>query len=1023
MMRKLVQNYWSLAACLLLLLTALGLIISLRSWQKPLQTASAKSLPETNSGSSPSNSTATPASALTNAEIKTAYGKLPLSFEQNTGQTDAAVDFIARGAGYSLFLEATEAVFVLSNQSGKQRTSAAQPSNKNRERNSSVSRQSTVMRMKLLGANPKAAAEGAEKHGGTVNYFVGNDQSKWRSGIATFGRVNYKDVYPGIEATYYGNQQQLEYDFLVQPGADYKQIKLNFAGARRIKIEKGSGDLLLRTPAGLIRQHRPKVYQNVAGNKQEVAGRYLKRGREIGFEVGEYDQRLPLIIDPTLVYSTYLGGSGADYGNSVAVDSSGNAYIAGYTASINFVTANPIQGAYSGGSYDAFITKINPGGTALIYSTYLGGSGADYGNSIAVDSSSSAYLTGGTTSTNFPTINAIQPSFGGGNADAFVTKINASGTALVYSTYLGGTGDNSAYAIAVDSTGNAYVTGYTTANFPIFNPIQSTYGGNDDAFVTKINAAGTAFIYSTYLGGSNDDYGNSIAVDSSGNAYLTGDTASTNFPTVNPIQSTYSNFTDAFVTKINAEGTMLVYSTYLGGSDSEDGNSIAVDSSGNVYLTGDTRSNDFPTSNPIQATKSGGFDTFITKINQGGTALVYSTFLGGSGDEAGSSIAVDSTGNVYFTGFTDSTNFPTLNPTQSVYGGGNDDVFVTKINAVGTALIYSTYLGGNNQDYSNSIKVDSAGNIYLTGITSSTNFPTVNPIQSNYLGGSRDAFVTKINSAPLTRMRFDFDGDGKADLAVFRPSNGVWYLLGSITGFSGVQFGILGDQLAAADYDGDGKTDIAVFRSGTWYVLQSSNNLLRTAVFGQSGDLPIPEDFDLDGRADLTVFRPSTGTWYRLNSSNNQFVATQFGQMGDVPSAGDFDGDGRADLAVYRASNGIWYRLLSVNNQFAATQFGQAGDLPSAADYDGDGRTDLAVYRPSSGVWYRLNSSNGSFAATPFGVSEDVPVAADYDGDGKADIAVFRPSNGIWYLLRSTAGFTAAQFGVSTDQPIQAQGQ
>ncbi|MFZ0823455.1 MAG: SBBP repeat-containing protein, partial [Terriglobales bacterium] len=400
------------------------------------------------------------------------------------------------------------------------------------------------------------------------------------------------------------------------------------------------------------------------------------------------------------------------------------------------------------GGYDAFVAKLNPSGSALVYSTYLGGIENDAVLGIAVNSSGNAYVAGWTASTNFPTMNPLQAVYGGGSSNAFVANLNPSGSALVYSTYLGGSCADSGSGIAVDSSGNAYVTGSTcSTNFPTMNPLQAANAGGYDAFVAEINPSGSALVYSTYLGGSGDDPGTGIAVDGSGNAYVTGQTNSTNFPTMNPLQAANAGGNDdAFVAKLNASGSALIYSTYLGGSGADGGTGIAVDSSDNAYVTGYTASTDFPTMNPLQAAYGGGgYDTFVAEINPSGSALVYSTYLGGSGVDHGSGIAVDSTGNAYVTGYTASTDFPTMNPLQAAYGGGSDDAFVAKLNPLGSALVYSTYLGGSHDDDGLGIAVDSSGNAYATGQTNSTDFPTMNPLQPTN-GGGYDVFVAKIGS-------------------------------------------------------------------------------------------------------------------------------------------------------------------------------------------------------------------------------------------------------------------------------------
>jgi hypothetical protein len=696
----------------------------------------------------------------TNAQAREAYGQVALSFEANRGQTDEAVNFLARGAGYALFLKPTEAVFVLRNEDFRSRNENSVAASGNRQ-SAIVNPQSAVLRMKLVGADEGATVEGLDELAGKVNYFVGNHSSRWQTEIRTFGRVRYARVYPGIDVVYYGNQRQLEYDFRVAPGRDARAVKLAFEGADKVSVN-AAGELLLTLGESTIRQPKPVLYQEVAGVRRAVDGGYVvgADGR-VGFAVGAYDAQRTLVIDPVLTYSTYLGGSDSDEGNDIALDSAGNAYICGNTASTNFPTANAIQATFGGASFigarDGFVTKLNAAGTALVYSTYLGGGGDDRCNKIAVDSSGNAYVAGETTSSNFPTANAFQSTSGGGLSDAFVTKINAAGSALVYSTYLGGDVFDAAHAMTIDSTGSVYVTGRTTSStFPLVNPIQGTYSGGPgaDAFVTKFNPAGSALVYSTYLGGAGGNgftAGFSIQVDSTGNAYVTGQTRATNFPTANAIQATFGGGFpdgDAFVSKLNAAGTALVYSTYLGGSDNDIGFELALDSLGSAHVTGVTHSANFPVANAFQSTLKGASDAFVTKFNPAGTALNYSTYLGGTTDESGNGIALDSAGNTYVAGGTSSTDFPLVNPTQAASGGGVTEAFLTKLNAAGTALNYSTYLGGSGNDTALAVVVDSANSMYMTGRTASTNFPALNPAQSTNGGGSLDAFVTKISDPP-----------------------------------------------------------------------------------------------------------------------------------------------------------------------------------------------------------------------------------------------------------------------------------
>src|SRR3989441_166203 len=480
--------------------------------------------------------------------------------------------------------------------------------------------------MKLLGANPTPGVTGVEELRGRSNYFIGNDPAKWRANVPTYAKVEYRDVYPGVNLVYYGNQRQLEFDFIVAPGADPQRIRLRVEGADRLDLD-AQGDLVVHTGGAQVRLQQPHVYQMANGVRQEIESRYvLNDHHQVEVWVAAYDTHKPLVIDPTLAYSTYLGGTGFDEGFGIAVDSLGQAYVTGVTASLDFaMTAGVLQPRFAGGSLDAFVTKLNPTGAALAYSTYLGGTGDENGFGIAVDATGNAYVTGLTNSNlDFPTTaGAFQRSSAGGISDAFVTKLNAAGAALVYSTYLGGTGDENGFGIAVDATGNAYVTGITfSPDFPTtaraFQP--SSPGG--DAFVTKLNPSGAALVYSTYLGGTGSDLGFGIAVDSFGNAYVTGQTFSSDFPTTEgAFQTTFGGGGgfDAFLTKVNPAGAALVYSTYLGGTSDDFGLGIAVDNFGNAYVTGFTGSLDFPTLGAFQSTSGDGGDAFVAKFSFGNT--------------------------------------------------------------------------------------------------------------------------------------------------------------------------------------------------------------------------------------------------------------------------------------------------------------------------------------------------------------------------------------------------------------------
>ena len=675
------------------------------------------------------------------------YSRLPLSFELNQGQTDPQVKFLAREPGYTVFLASDEAVLTLQPSATASAGKGEKPA---------------VVRLKLVGAERSARVSGERELPGRSNYFVGNDPQRWHTNIPTYAQVHYRSVYRGIDLVYYGRQGQLEYDFVVAPGAAARAIGLEIVGAEGVhrgplRIDP-KGDLVIATDGGEVRFHQPKAYQTEGRLRRQVGARYRLRGKgEVGLEVAEYDRRRPLIIDPVLSYSTYLGGTGGDVANGIAVDASGYPYITGITNSSDFPTLGAQKAANSGNG-DAFVVKLNTTGNALVYSTYLGGSGQDTATGLAV-AAGDAYIVGTTTSANFPiTANAFQPTYGG-NSDAFITHLNSAGSQLVYSSYLGGRDADFGQAVAVDSSGNAYLTGATqSSDFPLLNPLQPTKGGGSDVFVTKVNFSGTGLLYSTYLGGAQADVGQAIKVDSSGSAYITGYTFSSDFPIENPYQGSTAGAPDAFVAKLNAAGSALVFSTYLGGSGDDRGLGIALDISGNVYVAGVSQSTDFPTTvTAFQGANRGERDAFISKLSPAGSNLVYSTLLGGAGADQANAIAVDSSGNAFVTGFTQSSDFPTYTPVQAVLGisGGSfcgpnpcADAFVSQINSSGGALNYSTYLGGSGADFGQAIALDSSGVPYVAGSTASTNFPAIaGAYQASLAGVAGNAFVAKIDPA------------------------------------------------------------------------------------------------------------------------------------------------------------------------------------------------------------------------------------------------------------------------------------
>lgn len=766
--------------------------------------------------------------------VAEAYGRLPLSFEANQGQSDRRVKFLAHGSGYTLFLTGHEAVLTLQAKKKSEGENKGKGSLEARNallaarfvathrQPSREARTTNVLRMSLVAANPSPEVVGTDRLSGRSNYFVGKDSSQWRTGVPTYAKVRYQDVYPGVDLIYYGNQRQLEYDFVVAPGANPKAIKLSVAGASKPLAVDSAGNLVVHLRDGEVRFHKPVVYQTegsaTTAARQFVDGRFVVKAKNlVAFQLGAYDRSKALVIDPTLSYSTYLGGSGFDAANAIAVDSNGDAYVAGFTGSTDFPPTS-ITGACvvpCGSSQDGFVAELKPDGSGLVYSTYLGGSNTDVIQGIAVDSLGNAYVTGNTDSTDFPQVNAISAacigSCGTSGMHAFVTEIEAGGVGLQYSTLLGGSTSDTGQGIAVDGSGNAYVGGFTLSNnFPQVNQTSGACVGTcgtgvDTAFVAEVTVANSTTLptlaFSSLLGGSGSNKVYGIALDSSANIYVTGITTSANFPTKNPIATACNgtmpatacgtgNAEDAFVTELKAGGASLQFSTYLGGSGTDEGFAVAVDSSNAVYVTGDTGSTDFPRAGTVTGACAGSCGTgvtnaFVTKLKTDGSGLAYSTYLGGSIFDQGLGIALDSSGDATVTGMTVSTDFPADNPIAGVCAGNcgtgaSLDAFATQVNAAGTGLSYSMYVGGSGLDASFAVAVDAKGGAYVAGQTSSIDFKTTaGALQTTCgtdalcNGGQADAFVTKISAGPVVSLSGSSLAFGNTQLGTTSASQNV----------------------------------------------------------------------------------------------------------------------------------------------------------------------------------------------------------------------------------------------------------
>jgi hypothetical protein len=671
------------------------------------------------------------------APVSMAADRIPIRpgrsfrFERNDGQVDPRVRFLSRGRNHTLFLTEDETVFAFAD--GRPATEATPP----REH---------VFRMQFAGGSTAAAVRGLDPLPGRSHYLIGADPRNWHTDIPHYGQVLVQGVYPGVDLVYYGSGDHLEYDLILAPGADPARVAIRFGGARSLWID-GDGNLVAEVGKRRIRLEKPVVYQPQAGGRQLVAGRYVLRADgEAGVAVGPYDRSRALVIDPVIVYATFLGGDDADQGESIVLDASGHAYVTGTTNSATFPTTAGACQREKHAVGDVFITKLAADGSTVLYSTFLGGALHDQGRALAVNRDGEVFVTGTTASVDFPLQNAVQPAFGGGGGDVFVTKLNAQGSAALFSTYLGGRALDEGRGIAVDSAGDVYVTGETgSVDFRTVGAYQSAFGGGTDAFVIKLPGSGSpAPLYATFLGGRGADVGRSIAVDAADRVVMTGKTDSPDFPLRNPIQPVLGGRVDAFVTQFAVAGTGLVYSTYLGGAQSDAGSGIAVDSAGSVYVTGDTTSPDFPVAAALQPARAGAIDAFVVRIKPGGTAFAFATYLGGRDIDIGRSIAVDARGIAHVAGVTGSRDFPVREPIQGAVGGAMD-AFVTRISPDGSALLSSTYLGGSDVDYASGIAVDGTGGVAVSGQTASKDFPaTPQAFRRVFNGGSFDAFVVKM---------------------------------------------------------------------------------------------------------------------------------------------------------------------------------------------------------------------------------------------------------------------------------------
>ena len=595
--------------------------------------------------------------------------------------------------------------------------------------------------LRFDGARPEAQPEGLEPLPARITVLGGNSPSAWLPALPAFSAVRYRALYPGIDMVYRA-ASRIKSEFVVAPGADPSRIRMRFSTGQSLSVEK-DGSLRVKSPEGELRDEQLEVFQVIAGRRVKVAARFsVSESQVAGFELGAFDPAKELVIDPVISYSSYLGGSRIDQITAVAVDAAGAAFVSGWTDSQNFPVLSSIR-VFSG-SVDAFVAKIGPSGT-LEWATFIGGSGDDRALGVAVDPLGNSFIVGYTTSTNFPTVSPLQATKSGGR-DVFVTKLNPAGSAIVYSTYWGGSGNDQANGVAVDAYGQPYVVGDTdSANFPTKFPWQSALGGLRDAFHFKIGVNGT-ISYSTYAGGSGDDRGMTVAITDTLTPYIAGCTSSNNFPTARARQPNNAGGQDAFVIRFNSDADNVIFSTYLGGNGGAVGqpecaNSITVDPYNNVYVAGVTGSTNFPHKVAVQNELNGLIDGFITKFDVDGVIL-FSTYIGGSGSDVATGVRIDAARRAYVVGYTTSKNLPVANAVQSSLAG-NFDCFMLRYDESGYPFNFGTYFGGQGSEIATGLGLLPGGAAFIVGVTASGNYPTLSPFQPNFAGAT-DGFITKI---------------------------------------------------------------------------------------------------------------------------------------------------------------------------------------------------------------------------------------------------------------------------------------
>ncbi len=887
--------------------------------------------------------------------------QMPFSFVENHGQADPRVRAVGSGPSFKAWFE-DDGVLL---QQG-----------------------ASTVHLSFAGALPQPAITLADPSGAHANFLRGSDPTLWHTDLPMFKAVHYTDVWPGVGMLFREDQAHLEVEYDVAAGANISDIRLCFNGDATIQND---GSLLVRSATGEFREQKPTFYQETASSRTIVSGAYVRTADGFVTFRADYDHSRPLVIDPTIQFSGFFGGTGQDNITAVAVNSSYNVIVAGWTTAVDLPASGGARHSSSGG-VDAFVANFSPVNGQLVWCTYLGGSGDDRAFGVATDAANNTYVTGWTSSSNFPVAGGVQSRLSG-SRDAFVTKLNPTGSALIYSTYLGGSGVDYANAIAVDALGEAVIVGDTTStNLPVTAGVfQRTLAGGQDAFVARLSANGAALSFVTYFGGNSTDHGAAIQIDPTGPIVIGGGTNSTNLPLQLPLQAHNGGGQDGFVAKFNATATALVFSTYLGGSsgfagEPEEVNAVLIGPSKNIIAGGITSSSNFPvTAGAFQTAYGGGqTDGFLTKINGTTGALLASTFVGSSMNDGINAIAGDQLGRIYVTGATIATDYPVVHATQAASGGGSAgsmDAFVSVFNSGLNVLQYSSYLGGSGSDSANAIAVDPMTSIVVGGETGSPDFPVAGAVGSS-MTESLTSFLTKL--APDWTLEVANGPTVTID---------TWHTAGhngAATDTTVSTYGQAGDIPIAGDWTGSGVKRIGVFRNGLWILDTNNSGTLdagdKVVTFGQAGDIPVLGDWTGTGTLKLGLYR--AGSFILDLSGHLSGVPTgfadatfAFGLSTDIPVVGDWNATGTTKVGVFR--NGQWLidyngdRLLNTLDK--SYTYGQAGDIPVTGSWDSSGLTRIGVYR--NGYWILNLSGTNTMAVLgqtelyiPFGQPGQTPI-------------------------------------------------